>query len=334
MNNQLRINQLIDTICERNKDFGKDMLKYHKDIRAILNSSKTNNQKTRELFPRLMHLFSYQGISDERADRYIEDHGDITFMQITRSLNKYKKENGKLCSKLQNFDSFVDCGYKKTSETCNNPYMFSRCPVPCHDLRTGILNQKAYSFYFFLRDKCQGDIISYVDNIINSHMGESVSDDPGTDAVIGACDEIIGNFVEIYGVANKLANMALAEPFMLYRENPRWKLVGQSMIAIDSLVHNFLHRTGILEAYDAEHKYRGDDCATKCTSVLQALSKEIDASKFDKSYPKYFPRFVQVSIWSYCHKICNGNRIDDKQPCALGDECVVSNLCAKVPLKG
>jgi hypothetical protein len=35
-----------------------------------------------------------------------------------------------------------------------------------------------------------------------------------------------------------------------------WIEVGGSMIAIDTLVHNFLHRTGILHRFNANHLYR------------------------------------------------------------------------------
>jgi hypothetical protein len=40
---------------------------------------------------------------------------------------------------------------------------------------------------------------------------------------------------------------------------PRWVEVGSAMIAVDTLVHNFLHRTGILARFDAEHVY-GSGC--------------------------------------------------------------------------
>jgi hypothetical protein len=36
---------------------------------------------------------------------------------------------------------------------------------------------------------------------------------------------------------------------------PKWLEVGASMIAIDTLVHNFLHRTGMLNRFEAAHPY-------------------------------------------------------------------------------
>jgi hypothetical protein len=40
---------------------------------------------------------------------------------------------------------------------------------------------------------------------------------------------------------------------------PKWLKVGASMIAIDTLVHKFLHRTGILKRFEAAHPY-GPGC--------------------------------------------------------------------------
>jgi hypothetical protein len=34
-----------------------------------------------------------------------------------------------------------------------------------------------------------------------------------------------------------------------------WHEAGAGMIAIDTLVHNFLHRTGILARFAADHRY-------------------------------------------------------------------------------
>jgi len=36
---------------------------------------------------------------------------------------------------------------------------------------------------------------------------------------------------------------------------PRWLEVGVQLIAVDTLVHNFLHRTGILARLKATHPY-------------------------------------------------------------------------------
>ena len=40
---------------------------------------------------------------------------------------------------------------------------------------------------------------------------------------------------------------------------PKWLVVGVTLIAVDTLVHNFLHRTGILSRFNAAHPY-GPGC--------------------------------------------------------------------------
>ena len=81
----------------------------------------------------------------------------------------------------------------------------------------------------------------------------------------------------------------------------RWIEVGASMIAVDTLVHNFLHRTGILDHLNAGHRY-GPICYRQsgCVGVLEAISQCIDARTLNPEFPTSFPRFVQHAIWRYC----------------------------------
>jgi hypothetical protein len=58
------------------------------------------------------------------------------------------------------------------------------------------------------------------------------------------------------GALRKVLSMALAD--LLLGADPnreRWVTTGASMIAVDTLVHNWLHRTGILRRLGAEHAY-------------------------------------------------------------------------------
>jgi hypothetical protein len=50
------------------------------------------------------------------------------------------------------------------------------------------------------------------------------------------------------------------------------------MVVVDSLIHNFLHRTGILRRLGAEHPY-GARCyrAGGCAYILARLAADIDA---------------------------------------------------------
>jgi hypothetical protein len=109
------------------------------------------------------------------------------------------------------------------------------------------------------------------------------------------------------------------------------------MIAVDRLVHNFLHRTGILRRLDAEHAY-GPACyrAERCVGIIGQMAAEIDARQFNQSFPKVFPRFVQSAIWRYCAadglNVCNGNRIDDDTRCD-NTHCQLFRRCDRIALR-
>jgi hypothetical protein len=108
-------------------------------------------------------------------------------------------------------------------------------------------------------------------------------------------------------------------------------------IAIDTLVHNFLHRTGILDRFNADHHY-GVACyrAGGCADIIQAVAEQIDARQFNLRFPKLFPRFVRHAIWRYCSQsgldVCNGNRIDDSRRCENKD-CRLRLMCDRVALR-
>ncbi len=108
------------------------------------------------------------------------------------------------------------------------------------------------------------------------------------------------------------------------------------MIAVDTLVHNFLHRTGILARLNAAHSY-GPSCyrPAGCAEIIERLAGAIDGREFNPEFPTTFPRFVQSSIWRHCAQeafdVCNGNRIDDTQSCN-NEYCRLFRLCDRIPL--
>ena len=118
---------------------------------------------------------------------------------------------------------------------------------------------------------------------------------------------------------------------------PRWLQVGVQLIAVDTLVHNFLHRTGILARFKAAHAY-GPNCYRPggCADIIARIARQIDASAFNRTFPAYFPRFVQLAIWRYCSQqgldICNGNRLDDRHRCQ-NLHCRLYRLCDRIRLK-
>jgi hypothetical protein len=71
---------------------------------------------------------------------------------------------------------------------------------------------------------------------------------------------------------------------------PRWLEVGVHLIAVDTLVHNFLHRTGILARFKAAHPY-GPGCYRPggCADIIRLVASQIDARRFNRGFPQSLP---------------------------------------------
>lgn len=205
--------------------------------------------------------------------------------------------------------------------------------MPRHDLRNGRLNQTAYSLFLFLRDLADDDIVSWIDGRL-----AMVSSDPASNQPARLRRALLEPLGKVYGVSNKVLAMSLSELLLGGdAKRPTWIEAGTVMIAVDTLVHNFLHRTGILRAFAAAHLH-GPRCyaPTGCASIIERVAGNIDARRFNPIYPANFPRFVQHAIWRFCAESglnrCNGHRIDDRLACPQTD-CPVGASCARVPLK-
>jgi hypothetical protein len=192
-------------------------------------------------------------------------------------------------------------------------------------MKRGALNQMAFSLYFFLRDVCRRDFYTY----LTEHFGQAG----------GAINDLLETFIKkvtaIVNVGPKLAHMALSCLFLTAYPGWDYRRVGAQMIAVDTLVHNFLHRTGMLDSYQLDHPY-GPRCHTQagCLGVIHDLAIRIDCREFNPTLPPHFPRFIQYYIWAYCgqsgENICNGNKCKPGKPnlvCVLHQE----RLCAQFP---
>ena len=121
------------------------------------------------------------------------------------------------------------------------------------------------------------------------------------------------------------------------QQRPLWREVGVGLVAVDTLVHNFLLRTGILRRLGADHPY-GVRCYRTggCADILTRFAASIDARQFNPAFPQTFPRFVQNAVWRYCAAngldICNGNRIDDAARCD-NRHCQLFRHCDRVALR-
>lgn len=269
--------------------------------------SMIERRDTPGLFNWLVIAFSYQGISDRVAASYIEEHGSISWSDIESGLRKKQS-----CPKLKSYWHFEKCGYLKAKRTCSCPEHLSNCPLPKRNLRNGRLNQTSFGLFFLLRDLMGSDLVGWMDARISSTP-------KGTRAA--QKDALLVPFKRVHGISDKVLEMAFASVLLAApKQMSAWRELGGRLIAVDSLVHAWLHRTGILKRFSAGHPY-GPRCYEQngCAEVLEKIAVRIDAKEFNKNFPSYFPRFVQYAIWRFCAQegldVCNSNRIDDRKRC-------------------
>ena len=244
-------------------------------------------KSTPSLFDWMMDSFSFQGISDNVASSYLDAHGNATWREIRIQLARQPT-----CPLLATYWTFEGCRYDKTKSSCSQPDNIGCCPLPSHRLRNGRLNQTAFSLYFFIRDQARSDLIGWIEDQLN----EVYSSDG-----LSSQEALIGPMRHIYGVSDKVLAMTLSSLLMAARSHrPQWFDVGSQMIVVDTLVHNFLRRTGILAAFDAGHAY-GPQCYQQsgCAEILRLIATHIDAREFNSAYPANFPRFIQHALRRY-----------------------------------
>ncbi|HEX4407386.1 MAG TPA: hypothetical protein VH206_01310 [Xanthobacteraceae bacterium] len=289
-------------------------------------SASTCEAQSADVFRQLATAFNYQGISDAVARSYMQEHGVPVWDDLASDVKAAD------CPLLHSFWHFHGCGYRKLASSCSQPDRIDRCPLPRHEFRNGNLNQLAYSLYLFIRDVADGDIVGWIDTRLaeaNAGLREG--------RLSRMSHALITPLLGLHGASHKILNMALSDLLLSGRRRNRlWGEVGSALIAIDSLVHNFLSRTGILKRAGSEHPY-GPQCygPKGCAAVLFNLSESIDARQFNGRFPKTFPRYIQHAIWTYCSgegaNMCNGNRINDTVKCQNRD-CRLFETCDRKKL--
>jgi hypothetical protein len=291
-------------------------------VRAI------SDHDTPALFDWMVEVLSFQGISDAVAAGYMADHGSVRSADIAEALSRSPS-----CPKLGGYWRFYACRYHKGSGTCAEPGHIDGCPLPRHALRNGRLNQMAYSLFLFIRDIADNDFVGWIDRQLDAVESQS------PDRLAALREAIIGPLRNVYGVSDKVLSIALSILLLGGADirRPLWGELGCTFVAVDTLVHNFLHRTGILQRLNADHPY-GDRCYRPggCTEVLRLVAAGIDACQFNPTFPPTFPRFVQSAIWRYCAEdgldICNGTRIDDGARCD-NRHCQLFRRCDRIALR-
>jgi len=234
--------------------------------------------RSAKVFEWLAASMNFQGISDQVAQSYMSDHGRPRWANIAKGVKTAT------CPLLESYWHFHGCHYRKSSRSCALPSLTETCPLPRHHFRNGNLNQLAYSLFLFIRDIADGDLVGWID----SRLAEA---DFGPNRVRQMAEAIVRPLSGVHGIADKVISMVLSDLLVVGNErNLRWGEVGGSLIAIDTLVHNFLVRTGILRRAQALHPY-GPQCygPTGCAAIVEALSQAIDARQFNTAFPQIFP---------------------------------------------
>jgi len=322
-----RASRLVRRICRIAGD-PRLITKLSRDLARRGVRSAIRRRDTPVLFDWLLETISYQGVGNHVAHGYMERHGRVRWSEIAALI-----ETRPPCPKLQTYWHFDRCGYQKIEQCCAEPDHFRACPLPTHDLRNGRLNQAAYSLFLFMRDVANGDFVGWVDQrLADADLA------PAPDRAAWLRQALVEPLAHVHGVSNKVLSMALAG-LLLAGDQRRvlWTETGAVMIAVDTLVHNFLHRTGILGQLGPDHPY-GPGCYASdgCCEILERIAATINARRFNPAFPAYFPRFVQYAVWQFCAEDgldeCNGRQIDDRNRCGRR-QCPVFRQCDRIPLK-
>jgi hypothetical protein len=291
----------------------------HGLIRAV------GDHDTPALFDWLVSAASFQGISDSVAAGYMERNGRIRWQELQDAVAQRPS-----CPKLRSYWHFHGCHYRKNSGTCSQPDHIKACPLPLAPLRNGNLNQLSFSLYLFIRDIAENDLVAWIDRQFTAAAEGQPNIAPDK---LGMA--LIEPMRHIHGISDKILNLVLSTLLLgAGRERHFWVEAGAAMIAIDTLVHNFLARTGILNRANSDHPY-GPQCyaAGGCADLIKLISANIDSRQFNSRFPSNFPRFVQKAIWNYCAmqglNVCNGNKINDASRCA-NRKCRIFGSCDRI----
>jgi hypothetical protein len=239
--------------------------------------SRSRPERAAVLFDWLAEAVSFRGIADSVAYGYIQQHGSARWQDIA-----VRFASRPSCPKLTSYWHFDGCGYRKAAHRCAEPSHLSGCPLPTHDLRNGGLNQTNYSLFLFIRDVADGDFVAWLDSRL-ALADRSVWNERNAQLRTA----LLHPLGQICGVSNKVASMVLS-PLLLAGDRSRalWLEAGTVLIAVDTLVHNFLHRTGIIARLGVPHPY-GHRCyrGGGCAEILDHIADHIDARRFKLRLP-------------------------------------------------
>src|SRR5438045_688809 len=154
-----------------------------------------------------------------------------------------------------------------------------------------------------MRDIADRDFVGWLSSTLDSAQRETHDIDLTRQA-------LLDRLQHLFGVSSKMLTMIFSDLLIGGAHGrPLWLEVGAGMIVVDTLVHNFLHRTGILHRHDADHAY-GPHCygTNGCADIIRRMSNQLDARQFNPSFPADFPRFIHPAICRYCPQTGLDNR--------------------------
>lgn len=268
--------KLVDTVCRL---AGKEDLIGSQNPRL---QQAIQDEDTPYLFEHLVRSFSFQGVSDRAALTFMESHDQPNWRGLMQATSLPPA-----CLKLRGYWAFNGCGYRKDARTCAEPAALAKCSVPRLALRNGRLNQMTHSLFFFIRDVTDENLVDWIDRLLaQASLGSA------NNRAYRMRHALIEPLRNIFGVSDKVLNMTLADILLAApTSKPLWRETGIGMIAIDTLVHNFLIRTGITHRLGHEHAY-GSACYAEngCAEIVRKLARRIDARQFNPDYPRSSPR--------------------------------------------
>ena len=287
-----------------------------------------HDRDSEKLFDWIIRSLARQGISNHAAEVFLARNGSPTIEEISGLIATEAR-----CPRLRCWWSFEGCGYRRSTGSCNTPHHRLGCPITLIPARKGALAEAAVGLWLFIRDVADGDLVDWIDRRLAA-VDASLQ---GIRRLASMRAALLEPLVEIPGTGPKVWSMIMSELLLgADPERSTWIEVGASFVAIDSLVHAFLHRTGVLRRLGADHNYgRGCYGPDGCARVIERLASAIDARKFDLTFPACFPRWVQFAIWYFCAAdgwaICNANKIDDQVGCDQ-QFCPAFHSCDRLPI--
>ena len=202
---------------------------------------------------------------------------------------------------------------RRRAGTCAEPGCIATCPLPAHRLRNGHLNQMAYSLYLFVRDVANGDLVEWIDDRVAQAVKLTNPD---------RVNVLIEPLRNVYGISDKVLALGLSDILIgAAGVRPAWLEVGVQLIAVDTLVHNFLHRTGILQSVQGSASLR------RKLLPARRLCRYHPNNRQPHRRPAVQPGLPQrLSPVRAARRsggiaartgldICNGNRLDDRHRC-------------------